>query len=544
MRDKSKRFISVFYSITTLISFIDAAVYLSLRSIWFFINQALKGASGADLPWGSLFFLLFCASFLYSCILLVKSLKGGNAGISKQTASWGHPKRIHLVLPVILLLLFTAIDVFLYLQLGNGQNIVPTTLLAGLPWFLLIAATLFITIVYPDLKISHSKAFKYTVAGLSVLVTVLLLSNFGEVRITSGPVIQLLDDTKLSVVWTTNKNSTAYVEYGPDEENLRRVASSQYGIYNANTTVHKVILPVNETSEFIYRVGSTKINHYFQNSVEYGNTAVSSFKKYRDYRQKDRVNFYILNDIHENLNLYNKLLKDKEYDFIVLNGDMINSADSRKVIETKLLKPIGEQTEGTKPFYPVRGNHETRGANSRDLMNYMTLPQNNFFYTFKAGPIFAIVLDSAEDKPDSHEEYSGLADFEKYLEEETEWLKTLEQSDSYKDAKYKVAFVHIPLNDFDELEDTSYLKNVQRKWSELLNKMGIDAVFSGHSHSSQVIKPDYKRFNFPIFIGGGNSMEEKNFTAIRVEDTGDSMKVYYVNTAGDIVSEYEISGVR
>lgn len=544
MREKSKRFISVFYSITTLISFIDAAVYLSLRSIWFFINQALKGASGADLPWGSLFFLLFCASLLYSCILLVKSLKGGYAGISKQTASWGHPKRIHLVLPVILLFLFTAIDVYLYLQLGNGQNIVPTNLLAGLPWFLLIAATLFITIVYPDLKISHSKAFKYTVAGLSVLFTVLLLSNFGEVRITSGPVIQLLDDTKLSVVWTTNKNSTAYVEYGPDEENLRRVASSQYGIYNANTTVHKVILPVNETSEFIYRVGSTKINQYFQNSVEYGNTAVSSFKKYRDYRQKDRVNFYILNDIHENLNLYKMLLKDKEYDFIVFNGDMINSADSRKVIETKLLKPIGEYTEGAKPFYPVRGNHETRGANSRDLMNYMTLPQNNFYYTFKAGPIFAIVLDSAEDKPDSHEEYSGLADFEKYLEEETEWLKTFEQSDSYKDAKYKVAFVHIPLNDFDELEDTSYLKNVQRKWSELLNKMGIDAVFSGHSHSNQVIKPDYKRFNFPIFIGGGNSMEEKNFTAIRVEDTGDSMKVYYVNTAGDIVSEYEISGVR
>lgn len=55
----------------------------------------------------------------------------------------------------------------------------------------------------------------------------------------------------------------------------------------------------------------------------------------------------------------------------------------------------------------------------RDLPDYISLPQDNFYYTFRAGPIFAVVLDSAEDKPDSHEEYAGLADFEKYLGTET-----------------------------------------------------------------------------------------------------------------------------
>lgn len=535
--DLSKRLLLGFYIAAILLSFMDAAVYLSMRPIWFFVNKTLVGATSANLPWTYMFLILFSASFLYSLILFIKYFKE-QMGKSKRT------KRMNIILPVILIPLFTAIDMYLYNELGSSRNMVLTNLTAALPGLLAILAVVFLIIFYPDLKICHSRGFRYITASVLVVAILLYLSNFGGVIITSGPVIQLIDDTNLSVVWTTNKNSTAYVEYGPDEKNLKREVAVQHGIVDANTNVHKVILPINTQREFIYRVGSTKIHNYYQNSVEYGNTVVSGFKKFSDYRSKDKIIFYILNDIHENESLYKKFLSKDDYDFLVLNGDLVNSFDSRKVIEDKILRPISAYTDGTKPFYFVRGNHETRGAALRDLPDYISLPQDDFYYTFNAGSLFAVVLDSAEDKLDSHEEYSGLADFEKYLGTETAWLQTLSQSEEYKTAKYKIAFVHIPLNDFDELEDPSYLKVTQQKWRELLSSMKIDAVFSGHAHSSQVIEPDGAKLLPRTFIGGGDSQIEKSFAAIKVEVTKESMKVNYISTAGEIINKYEVESQK
>lgn len=151
------------------------------------------------------------------------------------------------------------------------------------------------------------------------------------------------------------------------------------------------------------------------------------------------------------------------------------------------------------------------------------------------------VLDSAEDKPDSDEEYSGLADFEDYLGNETAWLQELSQSEEYKASKYKIAFTHIPLNSFDELDKTSYLRVCQQKWSQLLNSMKIEAVFSGHTHVPQVIEPDKAGLDFETFIGGGDPVDEKSYIAVKVEVTKECMNVYYINTAGAVVNKYVVS---
>lgn len=527
--NSTKGYRLIFYALMVLISFFDAAIFLSMRSIWFYIGKTI----GTGLPGAFSVFIFSVVSFLYSLILFIKYLK-------KPKGNFKGFRLINIILPLLLITAFSAIDIYIYSQLGNSYNIVLTSLIEALPWFLLISAILFFIIYYPDLSISRIKAFKYISAAIAVIAILIYLSNFGDVKITSGPVIQIVDDSKLSVVWTTDKNSTAYVEYGPDENSLKKATNSHYGLIDANTTVHKVILPFDEQNEFIYRVGSTKINHYFQNSIEYGNTAISDFRKFKDYRKNKKITFYVLNDIHENVNLYKEFLADKDFDFVVLNGDIVNSIDNRQVIINKILKPISENTNGTKPYYLVRGNHETRGASARELPQFLSLPQDNFYYTFHAGLIYGILLDSAEDKLDSHEEYSGLADFEKYLDAETKWLQALSQSEDYRNAKYKIAFVHIPLDDFDDQEGLSYLRIYQQKWRELLNNMEIDAVFSGHAHSAKLIKQDGVEFAFDTFIGGGDSMNQKEFTAIKAEVTEESMKIYYVNTSGEILQEYEI----
>jgi Predicted phosphohydrolases len=386
----------------------------------------------------------------------------------------------------------------------------------------------------------RNKWFRYVSAFIIVLSLVLYLVDYGKVKITSGPCIQITDGSNIEVIWTTNKKSTGFVEYGPDEKNIARVYSSEKGIIDANTTVHRVVVPVSGQSKIVYRVGSTKINNYFQNNVEYGNTVISKFREYVDNSSKDKVTFYILNDIHEDSNVFKRFLSGNDYDFVVLNGDAVNSVDNDDVIVSKILKPLSLYTNGTKPFYFVRGNHETRGAKLRDLPQYISLPDNRYYYTFKFGPVSAVVLDSGEDKVDSHEEYSGLSDFKAYRENETKWIETLSQNGVLKNGQYEIAFVHIPLNSYETEKSPYFAKDYQQRWVELLNNMKIDAVFSGHTHEPAVIDKDGVKYSFPTFIGGGEYGAEKDYAAVRVEASKDAMKVYYIKYNGEIAGQYEI----
>ena len=96
-------------------------------------------------------------------------------------------------------------------------------------------------------------------------------------------------------------------------------------------------------------------------------------------------------------------------------------------------------------FFFVRGNHETRGPNARTLMTYFPHPSGKNYYSFNHGDVHFIILDSGEDKPDTHPVYAGIVDFDNYRTEQAEWLKKDINSEEFKKAKYKIAVYHIPL---------------------------------------------------------------------------------------------------
>ncbi|WBW95061.1 metallophosphoesterase family protein [Oceanirhabdus sp. W0125-5] len=363
--------------------------------------------------------------------------------------------------------------------------------------------------------------------------------NFGNVKITSGPNVQVIDKDRIAIIWTTDKNSTATVEYGPDIAHLKKASMSSNGLINANTKYHKVVIPISNNNLIIYRVSSTNIKHIYQNNVNYGNTVFSSFKKYSNLSSKDKLIFYTLNDVHENKNIYEKFLPNDDYDFVVLNGDIINTIDSTSDIVDKILSPLSVTTNGEKPFYFVRGNHETRGGAARELSNYIALPNNNHYYTFSLGPIFAVVLDSGEDKLDSHQEYSGLVDFENYRKLQTKWLKSIYDSDAYKNAKYRIVFVHIPLDEYSNA-GAAVFKTYQKNWCDILNKMKIDAVFAGHTHVPAVVKHDNKEFTFPLILGGGPTENQDKYIAIRTEVTESEMRISFVRFDGTVTAVYTI----
>ena len=125
-----------------------------------------------------------------------------------------------------------------------------------------------------------------------------------------------------------------------------------------------------------------------------------------------------------------------------MNGDMLDVHDISELY-SGFMDVCVERFATRKPFYFVRGNHDTRGKDARKLKKYFDFPKDKYYYSFNQGPVRFIVLDSGEDKADNHQYYSKLADFDNYRLEELEWLKKEIEKDEFKDALFKLSLIHI-----------------------------------------------------------------------------------------------------
>ena len=138
------------------------------------------------------------------------------------------------------------------------------------------------------------------------------------------------------------------------------------------------------------------------------------------------------------------------------------------------------------PFVYVRGNHETRGKFARMLPNYLTTPRGKYYYSFDHGPVHFLVMDGGEDKDDTHWAYSGLADFDRYRDEQKAWLEKEIQTDAYKKAAFRIVLVHMPHR---QSEDRHGVTDLHNKWRPLFNQGKIDLMISGHTHRYAVVEP-------------------------------------------------------
>ncbi len=91
-------------------------------------------------------------------------------------------------------------------------------------------------------------------------------------------------------------------------------------------------------------------------------------------------------------------------DGLILNGDLFFHAGDPTVFDN-VYTLCSELTGGSLPIIASRGNHDMRGAYAERLAQYMPTANGRSFYTFRLGSVWGIVLDTAEDKPDDHEEY-------------------------------------------------------------------------------------------------------------------------------------------
>ena len=160
---------------------------------------------------------------------------------------------------------------------------------------------------------------------------------------------------------------------------------------------------------------------------------------------------------------------------MVICGDLVNrTGDPAEIAE---YKRVLQELNPSIPVYNIAGNHDVGNIPTPATLDVYHTAIGRDYYTFSAGEIFGIVLDSnlirsPEGDPDA-------------ARRQEEWLeKTLESAKSSANQQI-VVFQHIPYftDASDEVEGYYNIPQpARRKYLDLLERAGVRYVFAGHYH--------------------------------------------------------------
>ena len=360
---------------------------------------------------------------------------------------------------------------------------------------------------------------KYRIITLLAAVMLTAAAAFADgIAISHGPYLQNITETSATIVWTCNRQSTGWVELAPDDgSNFYACERPRY--YDTNIgirvtdTIHAVRLSgLQPGVVYRYRIYSQEVLSHHGFDVRYGQVAATNVfsQKPLAFRTNDRskpsTSFVVLNDIHARQNLITPLLRQAGYekrDMVIYNGDMVSQLNSQDDLFTGFMDESVGLFAKEKTFYYVRGNHETRGAFATEIQRYFCPREPHLYYSFLQGPVFFIMLDTGEDKPDTDIEYSSITDYDNYRTEQAEWLKAVVQTDDFKSARYKVVIAHVPPQ--TDAEGAWHgPKEVAAKFVPILNDAGIDLMICAHLHRTIYYKPDAMH-KFPVIVNSNNT---------------------------------------
>lgn len=378
---------------------------------------------------------------------------------------------------------------------------------------------------------------------LLLLIFILSLSETGKaVKIVYGPYLQMVSETEASIVWVTDKKSLSWVEIAPDD-GMNFYAEQRPQFFETFLgrkvlgTVHKIKLTgLTKGTTYRYRIFSQEVMEEQDYQIFYGPIASTNVytKAPLTFRTLDssqeKVRFFMVNDIHGNNDLFNSLLKEVkkgETDFVLFNGDMVSHMDSEQQLFEGFVTSAVKKFASEIPFYMVRGNHESRGRFAQNYLKYFPTPTGMPYYTFKQGPVFFIIMDGGEDKPDNDIEYLGTGAFDAYREEEAAWLQQVVASQEFKTAPFKVVVIHVP-----PTQSTWHGPlHTKKMFVPILNKAGIDLMLCGHLHQHIYAEPGTEGCNFPLLINSNKqvldvSADNKTLNIVVKDEAGNPVKTF------------------
>ncbi len=379
--------------------------------------------------------------------------------------------------------------------------------------------------------------------GISLLNPIITIAQsepeVQDLTITAGPYLQT-DFTKgMSVLWVTNKNCNSWVEYGETPEALTKkaYAKDDLGLRPAGRLNCITLQNLEPNRTYYYKIASKEITNFQPYKVTYGNTVYGTTQSFLSPDlKKNEISFVMLNDIHDRPNSIPELLnldKGNQRDFVFFNGDVFDYQTNEKQIIDHMLQPCVDYFAKATPFLYVRGNHETRGEFAREFPKYFNHVAN---MAFTLGPVRFVILDTGEDKEDSHQVYANLVDFDHYRVKQAAWLEQEINNKDFKNAAFRVVLMHIPPRYSGDAHGPTHCTTL---FEPLMNKGKVDLVLSGHTHTYKIHPPAKGLHNYPIVIGGGPAKGTRTITKITA--TKNELKVSMLGDSGVEVGKYSVS---
>lgn len=362
----------------------------------------------------------------------------------------------------------------------------------------------------------------------------------GDFQITTGPYLTTSFNNSITINWFTNRNANSWVEFGTDKETLSKKAygKSVYG-FRPEKRINKVTLKnLDPGKTYYYRIVSQEIKDFQPYKLTYGAKIESEVEQFTNTDpNKQAVSFLMLNDIHDrpkSIPLLLNLDDPAKHDFVFFNGDIFDYQTDEQQIIDHMLKPCMSTFAKNKPFVYVRGNHETRGVFRDDFLGYF---DNVGYQAFTLGAVRFVVLDTGEDKADTHSVYANLVDFDAYRQEQADWLADEIKSKAFKKAQYRVVLMHIPPVFGGDAPGELH---VNKLFNPLLNAGKVDMVLSGHTHRYVIHQPNEGANKYPIVVGGGPTEGKRTIT--RINANSDRLEVVMLGDNGKEVGRYTVKG--
>lgn len=181
----------------------------------------------------------------------------------------------------------------------------------------------------------------------------------------AGPWLQNLTPNQVSVLVIEEKDTVTWVEVVDSHSNKRIIRNKKDGLYEVGKglkifTIQDLI----PGEKYSYRILHKVITDYTTSFMKFAEVTRSPDYIFSAPEQnKNEISFAILNDIHDRPHSFAELLglNGKDYDYVVLNGDIFNEVRHEDQLINHLFNPVISLFANERPFILVRGNHETRG---------------------------------------------------------------------------------------------------------------------------------------------------------------------------------------
>lgn len=336
-------------------------------------------------------------------------------------------------------------------------------------------------------------------------------------KIVVQPTVFDVGGDNYTIIFQTSLKGSGYVKYTVDGEE-KIVWDTTSGSISTHDDIHSISVPKNELRNNTYVVGSQFVAYKLGYSAIKGRSVESDPISFRGEEKEDNINILAITDVH---NKQKEMMEaasffTQEFDMVVMLGDIVSDFGNKSRFTDHVLTDAATLSKGEIPVVYARGNHETRGEYASQMLKYFRTESGELYYTFKFGALSAIVLDTGEDKEDSHKEYSGLVDFASYREKQYSWIESLDAEDF--DGRYKIVFSHMP-----SIDD-----HFGKNWMTPLKNLGAQLIVGGHHHRSEIFEKEILAFD-------ACGKYSEGWAASSLTLTNDLIMMKTINTEGEVL---------